>query len=368
MAPPPKHVLRLRRTDNKSAHFLVHVAQEGRNELDLKLIGTDRSELYVASLTAADTKSYQDRNFNGSEEDFQTLLKFSLLHYRSDAILPASLHGVETVAAINGPTASITIRKNVDGITQRLGTIHLQENTSHTEIDTFDWVEAATAEADELRSQLDGLQISVESQKNSVAKLTTELDMLVRAKKAHEDDLLSKFAALLNAKKLKIRDQQRLLNGAHIDPVSATEVSNARSSRTTRKAGASRSGKRKAKATPSRAMGEEQSDPEDAIAEEDHTMNGSEVDTPRHDQVTPGPDDADAAMETEDEEVSKPAAGARRSQSTQERWKERIDVDEKKSSAEDTDTRKLPSRAAKGSTSTVAADVDDEDEETDDEL
>ncbi|PIA99453.1 hypothetical protein CB0940_02626 [Cercospora beticola] len=323
MAPPPKHVLRLRRTDNKSAHFLVHVAQEGRNELDLKLIGTDKSELYVVSLTAADTKSYQDRNFNGSEEDFQTLLKFSFLHYRSDAILPASLQGVETVAAINGPTASITIRKNVDGITQRLGTIHLQENTSHTEIDTFDWVEAATAEADELRSQLDGLQISVESQKNSIAKLTTELDMLVRAKKAHEDDLLSKFAALLNAKKLKIRDQQRLLNGAQIDPVAATEVSNARLSRTTRKAGASRSGKRKAKATPSRALDGEQEESEEAIAEEDHTMNGSEEDTSRHDQVTPEPDHADAATESEDEEVPKPAAAARRSQNTQERRAER---------------------------------------------
>ncbi|PPJ55193.1 hypothetical protein CBER1_05707 [Cercospora berteroae] len=363
MAPPTEHVLRLRRTDNKSAHFLVHVAQEGRNELDLKLIGTDRTDLYVVSLAAADTDSYQDRNFKGTTEEFKTLLKFCFLHYRSDAILPDSLQGVETVAAINGPTATITIRKNVDGITQRLGTFHLQ-NTDQTNVDTFDWVEAATAEADELRSQLDGLQISVESQKNSVAKLTTELDMLVRAKKAHEDDLLSKFAALLNAKKLKIRDQQRLLNGAQIDPISATEVSNARLSRTTRKAGASRSGKRKAKATPSRT--EEGAEVEEEI--EDHTMNGSEEDTSRHDQLTPEPDDADAATETEDEEVPKPAAAVRRSQNTQERRRERMDVDEKKSSTEVTNTRKLPSRAAKGSTSPVAANVDDEDEETDDEL
>ncbi|KAF2216281.1 hypothetical protein CERZMDRAFT_20788, partial [Cercospora zeae-maydis SCOH1-5] len=210
-------VLRLRRTDNKSAHLLVHVAREGRDDLDLKLIGTDKSELYVVSFTKAETKSFQDRNFRGNQDEWETLLKFSLLHYRSDALLPASLHGVETVAAISGSTATITVRKNVGGITQRLGTIHLHENTDQTEIDTFDWVEIAAAEADELRSQLDGLQSSVESQKDSLAKLNTDLDMLVKAKKAHEDELLRKFAALLNAKKLKIRDQQRLLNGAKAD-------------------------------------------------------------------------------------------------------------------------------------------------------
>ncbi|KAM3422784.1 hypothetical protein BST61_g266 [Cercospora zeina] len=367
MALPTKHVLRLRRTDNKSAHLLVHVAREGRNDLDLKLIGTDKSELYMVSFAEAETKSFQDRNFRGNQDEWETLLKFSLLHYRSGVIVPAFLHGVETVAAISGPTATITIRKNVDGITQRLGTIHLHENTDQTEIDTFDWVEIATAEADELRSQLDGLQSSVESQKDALAKLNTDLDMLVKAKKAHEDELLSKFAALLNAKKLKIRDQQRLLNGAKVDLSSAEEGSNARSPGTTRKAGASRGGKRKAKPTLSRTV-DQDDDVDDDIA-----MNGSEEleEASHHDQITPEPDEAHTASGTDDVSSSKSADGAERPQSsTQERrrWEGHGDVEEQRSSTEAVSTRKLPSRVAKGSTPPAAMNVEEDDEETEDEL
>jgi hypothetical protein len=76
--------------------------------------------------------------------------------------------------------------------------------------------------------------------------LTTQLDDLVKAKKSHQDEMLRKFAALLNTKKLKIRDQQRLLAHAKVDPGTADQVQQARSGTDGRKPDLSRSSKRKA--------------------------------------------------------------------------------------------------------------------------
>jgi len=69
----------------------------------------------------------------------------------------------------------------------------------------------------------------VSSQQDTIQQLTSQLDALVLAKKAHEEDMLKKFAALLNAKKLKIRDQQRLLAKARVDPKLAAHVKQTRS-------------------------------------------------------------------------------------------------------------------------------------------
>jgi hypothetical protein len=51
-----------------------------------------------------------------------------------------------------------------------------------------------------------------------ITRLEEQLQGLVDEKLAHENALLQKFADLLNSKKLKIRDQQRLLAGAKVDP------------------------------------------------------------------------------------------------------------------------------------------------------
>lgn len=82
-------------------------------------------------------------------------------------------------------------------------------------------------------------------QQKTIADLTTQLDDLVKAKKSHQDEMLRKFAALLNTKKLKIRDQQRLLAHAKVDPKAADQVHSARSANG-HKPATSRSSKRKA--------------------------------------------------------------------------------------------------------------------------
>lgn len=113
-------------------------------------------------------------------------------------------------------------------------------------IELFDWTIVAASTSDDLRDQLAKLQSSMTSQQQEIAQLTAQLDDLIKAKKAHEDMLLNKFAALLNSKKLKIRDQQRLLAHAKIDPKAAIQVQQTRSTTSTRKPAASRPHKRKA--------------------------------------------------------------------------------------------------------------------------
>lgn len=386
MSPPTQHVLRLRRTDDKSAkHMLVNIAKEGRKDLDLKLIGTDQSELFVVSFKEADTKAYQDRNFKGNLEEWKTLLMFALLHHKPEGLLPDSLQGVETVAAISKTNATITIRKKVGEITQRLGTIPLQK--TDTEVDTLEWVDAAAAEADGLRLQLDVLRASVESQRDSIAKLTTELDMLVRAKKAHEDELLSKFAALLNAKKLKIRDQQRLLKSAKIDSDAAIDVSRSKSARTPREASSSRGGKRKANGASLSPLTDS-----DAADEYGATVNGFDKGegegegegegASRHDRVTPEPDEPDAAVEPvedEEEHAASPevlAGSGASHRVTQEQTQRRqpsqesdpMDVDEAAPTRQ-APTRDMPPKTKeKEPTPPKASNIGDDEDETDDEL
>lgn len=99
-----------------------------------------------------------------------------------------------------------------------MGTIDLEP----TKDDKFDlWSGCAagarlTAEARLYANELDR-KLAEQTENNS--KLEEQLQELLRAKEEHEDALLHKFTELLNAKKLKIRDQQRLLSTAKADIV-----------------------------------------------------------------------------------------------------------------------------------------------------
>lgn len=61
------------------------------------------------------------------------------------------------------------------------------------------------------------LKAKSDSQEVALRKLREQLHELIRAKNDHEITLISKFRELLNAKKLKIRDQHRLLVKANVE-------------------------------------------------------------------------------------------------------------------------------------------------------
>ena len=122
---------------------------------------------------------------------------------------------VELAASIEGDRLSIVFRRNIEGIIQRLGEIILKRNVEQ-EIELFDWVQIAVKRSDNLETRVAQLQHRFTEQQDQVQKLNKQLDDFIKAKEDHETDLLEKFQRILNEKKLKIRDQQRLLNSTNI--------------------------------------------------------------------------------------------------------------------------------------------------------
>ena len=227
-----KHVLRVRRTDGSPDHLLVNVTQTSKTRpLDLKLVATDHEHLYHGATKSNNLVALQASKYNGDEDEWKQVLTCTLLQQRPDANLDA-LQSLEVVAAVNGETCTLTLRNNIGGITARLGAINLTRDDEREEVSAFEWVDTAAAASDDLRSELTTLHSSLESQQAQVAKLTAQLDELVKAKKEHEEQLLRKCAILLDSKRAKIREQQRELN--------------AMSKVAGHKAGASSRGKRKA--------------------------------------------------------------------------------------------------------------------------
>jgi hypothetical protein len=92
------------------------------------------------------------------------------------------------------------------------------ELTEEEAIDPFFWAGEAVEAADAMADGFDSLRRQAASQEDTISKLRKQLQGLVEAKAEHENALLSKFSEALNGKKLKIRDQQRLLAGARVDP------------------------------------------------------------------------------------------------------------------------------------------------------
>lgn len=78
-------------------------------------------------------------------------------------------------------------------------------------IELFDWAGITAANVHRLENQLLSLTGRCRIAEESIQKLSEQLDNLMRAKTQHENRLVANFVQLLNEKKLKIRNQQRLL-------------------------------------------------------------------------------------------------------------------------------------------------------------
>jgi len=159
------------------------------------------------------------------------------------------LEGVETVAEVTEGSIVIAIRMRTEDITQRLGTIELSHKEDEA-ISLFDWCGLATASTSTSTHDLSTLKSKFQAQKDAVTKLSAQLEELIAAKATHEAELLEKFRDLLNEKKSKIRDQQRLLASANVDPAKLAEFQAPTAAGTDHKAKVSRAGKRKAATAP----------------------------------------------------------------------------------------------------------------------
>lgn len=217
-----------------------------------------------------------------SDSEWETTLLLALTQRRTPKTEAAHLKKLEIIAAIAGESLAITLRHNTSGITQKLGDIVLKADAKQ-ELDIVSWAGTAVQRSTELESEVHDLTVKYDEQSKTMEKLNRQLEDLIQAKKEHEDALLQKFRELLNTKKLKIRDQQRLLAGAKVDPNQAAKLQNARAMSKAHMPTASRAGKRKANgaAVVDKESSEEESFERKTLMQNKEESDGSEqVNTP----------------------------------------------------------------------------------------
>ena len=155
--------------------------------------------------------------------------------------------------------------------------------------------------SDTLETSIQNLTEQLTEQKQTIEQLEQQLEDLIQAKKAHDEELLGKFALLLNEKKLKIREQQRLLAGAKVDPNVAKKVGGAKEVAKGRTPEASRKGKRKVDA-------KDEDEDEDGFENHRAVMpggpNAEDTDADGEEQVeTPDPSDQDVTEDDGDDDL-----------------------------------------------------------------
>jgi hypothetical protein len=198
-------------------------------------------------------KKLRAKNYDGSDEDWTAILTYV---FGSRAELPNDLPLKDTLdvtCSISGKDPktllTISLRNKVEEITQQLGAVELPQTEETDDIDLFGWAAQAIQEREELRDNVLGLQGAVTTKEEIVTSLQKQLDELVEAKAEHEHQLLSKFTALLNEKKLKIRQMQRVLSTAQADPRKLRELQTTLAGKTS--PSTTRRGKRLAEDVPS---------------------------------------------------------------------------------------------------------------------
>ncbi|KAL9097806.1 MAG: hypothetical protein Q9165_000132 [Trypethelium subeluteriae] len=251
-----QQILRIPRVDVAESFVLAHVTRTGSLPLDVKIEATEGESPYVGHLEeSADNLGEPTRSYCGSAGEWKTVLAHGLSLQGTDPQEREITGALETVAQIEPGKMIIVIRQNIAGIT--------------------------------------------------VDKLQAQLDDLVKSKEEHEEALLNKFRQLLNSKKLKIRDQQRLLAGARIDPDTAAQVQQSRSADRQRKTTASRKGKRRAAAI-DEEMDLEGNGGDASIDEDQRATHGEDdrINTATPDRSDVGTTEDEAEEEDEGEEAA----------------------------------------------------------------
>ncbi|KAL2136717.1 hypothetical protein VTI74DRAFT_2128 [Chaetomium olivicolor] len=238
------HIIRIARTDEEGAFILGEVTSSGSKPLNVKFVATEGEEPYVVKLRHDRIGDLRASNSPCSPEEWESILKALLLRAES-------VEGIEAGAEANvGKSITITIRRRVAGINQRLGALTLN-HTADEAIQLFDWCGAATLEREKFQETLVSEKAKVSDLEARITELRNQLDELTESKKAREAEILEKFCSLLNEKKVKIREQQRLLSTAQVDPskleaARASQAARAPNIQQSRKPAPSRRTKRKA--------------------------------------------------------------------------------------------------------------------------
>ncbi|EXJ60643.1 hypothetical protein A1O7_04796 [Cladophialophora yegresii CBS 114405] len=223
-------VVRLLQDNKEETPILINVLRkEGGDELDLDLLATDGTAAFTTKVRRRNLKKLRAKNYDGSDDEWSnTILSVLGLKTASTAGSPQEAD-LDVTCSFSGKgskrTLSLVFSNKVEDITQRLGTVELPQNTdAEDDVDLFGWTSQAIEQRDRLQGEVTGLRGQVKTKDDMVASLQKQIDELVEAKAEHEKQMLSKFALLLNEKKLKIRNMQRILSTAKIDQKKLREL------------------------------------------------------------------------------------------------------------------------------------------------
>ncbi|CAI6333851.1 unnamed protein product [Periconia digitata] len=277
---------RANNNDNNNT-VVIEVLQEGSLPLDVRLIGCEGENPYVAHIKHNEIGDLVTK-YKGSSQEWEHVLSHFLLH--QDTPLAHDVHFVYTLLA---DSLKLSFQQHVEGIKVTLGEIVLPMDDSE-ELNPFEWAQVSAQHHRQTLEELAKLKSGASGEQNTIKKLQAQLDEFIATKNDTEKEMLQQFMQLLNEKKRKIRDQSRLLAGAQIDKAKAMTVTTARESSGTKtgKTVASRPSKRKAT---SRVEPEPEPEPEPSTNNDGMEVDGDQ-DSGR--EVTP---DRLTDTETEDE-------------------------------------------------------------------
>ncbi|KAK6583608.1 hypothetical protein PZA11_003338 [Diplocarpon coronariae] len=281
---------------NHDEYILLHVSSAGRHHLDLKLIGTENESLFSVELKHNQTSELRSKTIDQAE--WETVLLSVLLGIDLDGVSVAVAEDIEAVARVDAKI-TIIIQRNIEGITQKLGSISLSEDPGA--IDLFEWCGIAIEAKNSLVQELSASKSKLDEKDALIKKLEQSLAEMATLKNQNETQLLEKFSLLLNEKKLKIRDQQRLLHTSNVDPRAVETIGPTRLALRSQPAGASRKGKRKT----SEAAEDEDSNNDFVKMEIDNETEPADYDGEKR-QDDSNTDEETALESEEDEDLAPP--------------------------------------------------------------
>ena len=145
----------------------------------------------------------------------------------------------------------LTPQQSYSLLQQRLGAITIPEIPGG-ELNALEWCATAVDAVVENKTAAFQASRRAEQLESEVADLRAQLEELIKAKEEDETALLLKFRDLLNEKKVKIREQQKIIASkpTNVGAASPPPASQTALPERSRKADKSRSAKRKAPAVP----------------------------------------------------------------------------------------------------------------------
>ncbi|KAI0161257.1 hypothetical protein GGR57DRAFT_352280 [Xylariaceae sp. FL1272] len=191
-------------------HFVLQVSSNGSRPLDLKLIGSEGSAVFLHKVRDKKIGDYMKSSGHCTEKEWEQILLSTFVEVK-----PVPDIEVRAELSQDGTSVTLSFRKNIQGITQRLGSIRLKEEGIG--IEPYDWCVSALLSRSKVTEELVTANAKIGTLEESIKELKAHLEDLITSKAEDETILIEKFQDLLNEKKAKIRQQQRLLAAAKVD-------------------------------------------------------------------------------------------------------------------------------------------------------